>query len=1583
MAEKILRIFFVFTCIAGLNKNTYSQDAVQYRVGIAYGNSLRSHADKFVFSLNNAQTLVIDSTNSVVYFSQKLNPGETYRITQLSGPRTCNINGNTGTISNQDILITIDCGFPPLTILKLNVTGVGPGETFTFKDNYGRTLSTPFSTIANLGGFPKGDYYNIIQTGGPRPVKFTFNQGTVPDNTITIQADCRKTVEAKPPPAIKYDLVSRSTDNKTTATYYETATPVIGGMSDAPGGNEGRFVAFVSYAKGIDGSSGKYRQIFWRDRTSGETKLISRSTTGEEANNSCHAPAISADGSSVAFESYATNLSANDNNGARDVFVWNQETGKVQLVSKTSSGESGNSESMQPTISGDGNVIAYTSNASNIDAASNGGVNVFVYTVQTGTSFLISKDYETGKGAGGSVPSISEDGTRIAFCSATNRLVKNDNNNLWDIFLWQKGVQDLKRISMTSGGGERDQGTESSSRVVAPAISGDGKMIAYATTATNVVPGDMNGMQDVFLYNIETGTVKRISTGNDGAEGNGDSPIEQGAKTGISYDGSWISFNTNATNLAVPKGNIIVKHSNSNEILAVTNITGGSTANPMLSRYGNYVIAGTSEKYDTRFPSSGIFTFYTNAPVHKDPGVNTAVQPTAPVSTNMQRTNDTIIRVVRPVLKTDSLTSITIKDVDFPNWDFEQGLSGWTKEGTAFNNQPTRGDNISTQRVLYQMEYNNGGVGGDYWKDQGFNQGYKNRNWIGTYENNSNGNTFLQTQGDGPTGTLTSDEVIITTNFCYFLIGGGADAQRLYVELQIKQPDGSWIRQAVKSCFRSSEQMYREKFSLQGLQNKTARIRIVDNSSGGWGHLNVDYFRFTNQVLPGITLTDPVTRTSYEVDEDAPVWGFADTHAHPANNLGFGKRLIIGKANAPLSETYSNDLCHNNHTTGGNGILNTPFIGGADVHKFMDGWPNFIDFPKFDSKTHNQQNVEFLKRAWQGGLRLFSALAVNNMYLPSLALGPGNDGSPYDDESTILQQIQEIKNMAISQSSWMEIAYTAKDARRIILQGKLAVVLGVEMDNFGNFKTASFIWNDNVNPANAKLVTLNETNADQLLEDKLNQYYNLGIRQITPMHYLSGVFGGAAVFRAELAMIQFAFNKNITVKSGLAKRIPYSLKDDYSAKMMLAGNFPINYLNNIFGVDEVGNMNALGITSIGQKLVTRSMNKGFIMDSEHMGYEMKEALFAMAAARNYPVMSSHTDPAGINFNWINQPVSFSGTPEFRMQNFGTTNIRNIATEFNLADEHYEKIKNSGGTVGVFMLPYYKKSYGNIPNDCAGSSKTWAQMYLYSADKMNGKGIALCTDRGMTDFITPRFGPNAAYTLKDEELASVKKDMRAAQRYAQRNGVRYDRPMQSFHLSWYHQPEEQGINEYENDAWAAFAADEANISAGQIPDSYYLLHLGRIRNYVTGLRAAGESVLMLPGFLTGDAPYEQAVMYCLKRNINPLNLSIYNTKYSQEDQRNFNKIYYSVKPAWDSWQSKYGNNQPLRRLKTGNRDWDFNTDGMAHYGLMPDFLQDLRNIGLAPYQLTFLFRSAEDYIQMWEKTERASKKAPINMNDNIR
>ncbi len=959
-------------------------------------------------------------------------------------------------------------------------------------------------------------------------------------------------------------------------------------------------------------------------------------------------------------------------------------------------------------------------------------------------------------------------------------------------------------------------------------------------------------------------------------------------------------------------------------------------------------------------------------------GAAPAPPPVTPAPVVPTRTGPVVISPktggpIKPAVLTEQL----LKDVEFQNWGFENGLTGWTKSGTAFNNQPTFGDNVFVPRIRPEMEFANGGIGGDYWRDQGYPNGYKGRFWIGTAEKGlaGPGSTFGGTQGDAPTGTLVSPEFQITQSYCYFLIGGGSDANTLKVELQTKQADGSWKTETSKTSFRNSELLHRESFNLSTLKGKTARIRIVDNATGNWGHINVDDFQFRDTVMGSISLTDPTTNRQYLIDEDFPVWGFADTHAHPAHDNGFGNKLVVGRANAPMSQTYSTALCQANHSNLGAGLLNTIFILGGDPHPFMEGWPDFVGFPRFNNKTHQQQHVEFLKRAWQGGLRLISALAVNNMYLPSLGLGPGHNGMPYDDDSTVLRQIQDIKDIAAAQSSWMEIAYSPKEARRIIAQGKCAVVIGIEVDNFGNFKTPAYNWDDNVHPGNSRLVALTPANADQLITAKVSQYYDLGVRQVTPLHYLSGTFGGAAVFRGQISLVQFAFNNRVAVKQAIEKKIPYSLHADYSASMVAAGRLPVDFMQRVNGGSLLSTINAEGMTEFGRKLTARLMDKGMIIDSEHMGYETKEELFAIAAQRNYPIISSHTDPAGLCMNWLGGPVPFLGTPEEKVNKFGTSNIRNLATEFNLADEHYQKIKSSGGTVGVFMLPYFKKAYqgylGSVPNDCAGSSKTWAQMYLYSLEKMDGTGVALCTDRGMTDFIAPRFGPNAGYSLAEESYPGLKRDLRRNQRLGQRNGVRYDRPMGSFHISWYHQVDIlDTIDENENDAWIAFAALEANVPTARTPVSYHPAHLARITNYVKGFRAAREADLEQPFLFNGDSPWEQAAMYCLRTNKAPSGLAAY-SGYNSDQKNRLNSIYAAILPAWQTWNAKYGTNQPLRRYKTGNRDWDFNTDGMAHYGMMPDFLQDLRNIGLSAGNLAPLLRSAEDYIRMWEKTVKGS------------
>ncbi len=406
-----------------------------------------------------------------------------------------------------------------------------------------------------------------------------------------------------------YDLLSRGSNDKNFGTFYETFDPAVGGIP----GEEGRYVAFVSIASGLAGSSGKHRQIFWRDRNEGITKLISAAPTGEEGNGDSYFPAISGDGKSVAFESYSANLVKTDKNGLRDIFVWHAVTNTIETVSIGEGGSEANAESNEATVSGDGSFIAFTSMASNLSPTEKGtsNNNVFLRDMKNNSTVMISIDAAGKKGAGGSMPSISFDGNRIAFYSNVATLVADDKNGLWDIFLWEKNTALLKRVSMTADGKEREQGNESANRIVAPAISGNGQYIAFATTANNMVAGDNNNFQDVFVYDIASGSTSIASNGTDGKPANEDSPIQQGEKIGLSFDGNWIAFSTKAGNLGVPSANIVMHNMKTGKNQPVSSLAGSSVGRPAISYSGSYVVFGIGGKLDNRFPSTGIFANFT------------------------------------------------------------------------------------------------------------------------------------------------------------------------------------------------------------------------------------------------------------------------------------------------------------------------------------------------------------------------------------------------------------------------------------------------------------------------------------------------------------------------------------------------------------------------------------------------------------------------------------------------------------------------------------------------------------------------------------------------------------------------------------------------------------------------------------------------------------------------------------------------------------------------------------------------------------------------------------------------------------
>ncbi len=603
---KLLNISVLVSAFIFFNAlEIYAQPTAWFRLGVSHGNSLYSNKEQFEFMVG-GEKIVINSANPAAYFSQRFTAGQTYSIVQTAGPRPCNFSGtNQGTFANQDIVIAPNCGNPPLSIFKIEVKGIEQGEIFKFADNYRRTYTLPFSATTNLGGYPQGDDYSVTQTSGPRQCRMSLNQGVVPAVPLIIKADCGKNPVENPPTSPdsfkNFDLVSRSSDDKIFGTFYETWTPVIGGT----GADEGRYVAYVTYTKGLGGGSGKYRQIVWRDRKTGETRLVSQGMNNAEGNQNSHAPVISADGKSVAFESYATNLVPIDANKVRDVFVWNYDSSTVTAVSENR-GIEANGECFEPTISGDGNLIAFSSSADNLAPGVTGTstVNVYLRDVRSGAVTLISKKEKDGKGGGGSRPSISEDGSRIAFYNYFP-LTEEDKNDLWDIYVWQSGMPKLRRVSKTASGADKDQGDESASRVVSPSISGNGRFVAFATTATNMVADDTNKLQDVFVVEIDSGRIVRASTGENNLQSDGDAPVGQGEKIAVSYDGNLVAFSAKSKNLG---GNILIKNISTNQLIKVSTDIDSTVSPPAMSRTGKAVLFGSNRRLDTRFQSSGIFT---------------------------------------------------------------------------------------------------------------------------------------------------------------------------------------------------------------------------------------------------------------------------------------------------------------------------------------------------------------------------------------------------------------------------------------------------------------------------------------------------------------------------------------------------------------------------------------------------------------------------------------------------------------------------------------------------------------------------------------------------------------------------------------------------------------------------------------------------------------------------------------------------------------------------------------------------------------------------------------------------------------
>ena len=304
---------------------------------------------------------------------------------------------------------------------------------------------------------------------------------------------------------------------------------------------KGTLTAFDSGATNLVANDANGAQdVFVRNKKSGKTSLVSVRSNGAQGNGNSGVPDISEDGRFVVFVSTATNLVANDGNGSSDVFIRDRKKKKTKRVSTRSNGGEANGFSSNPSISVDGRYVAFTSSASNlVSGDSNGQQDVFVKDRKNGKTTRVSVRSNGAQGNGlSSLPSISPDGRHVVFSSDATNLVPNDSNGATDVFIHTRKNKKTKRVSVSSNG------AQSNSASFTPALA-DGKIVVFISSATNLVPNDTNATTDVFVRNIGTKQTRRVSVSSAGVEGNNAS----GDPPGISADGRYVVFTSIASNL--------------------------------------------------------------------------------------------------------------------------------------------------------------------------------------------------------------------------------------------------------------------------------------------------------------------------------------------------------------------------------------------------------------------------------------------------------------------------------------------------------------------------------------------------------------------------------------------------------------------------------------------------------------------------------------------------------------------------------------------------------------------------------------------------------------------------------------------------------------------------------------------------------------------------------------------------------------------------------------------------------------------------------------------------------------------------
>ena len=480
-----------------------------------------------------------------------------------------------------------------------------------------------------------------------------------------------------------------------------------------------------------------------------------------------------------------------------------------------------------------------------------------------------------------------------------------------------------------------------------------------------------------------------------------------------------------------------------------------------------------------------------------------------------------------------------------------------------------------------------------------------------------------------------------------------------------------------------------------------------------------------------------------------PVWGFADTHTHQFSSRGFGGQVLWGQPFSPRHLTNPDsalkdalpwcDFAPGSSLTnplpvhGPEGTLDN--LGRALGEGFgghhVGGFPEFDGWPTWHTFTHQQMYHEWLKRAVDGGLRLMVMHATNSEVFCAIANSPLScpDMEAADRQFAAAREMEYYIDQLNGGpgKGWYRIVRTPREAREAMNAGKLAVVLGLEVQNLFNCRP-------------------NSGCTQQQVRDALQKYYDLGVRHIHPVHNVNNGFGGAAIYHP-----LFNFNNKIltgeyfTVRecgdAGVQFHLDLTPHDPGAAALIsfiagrvlslnpttaaTAGILAAAYAPPAYP-SAVGHCNQRGLTRLGESLIEQMMRRGMIIDIDHTSFLAADRILAKAESAGYAgVVAGHTG-------------------------FIATSRGEKRSEGQKTESQVQRIAALGGLIGAIthqgdtsQIPTVTK----VPHDCSSSTKSWAQAYLYAVSQVRGRAIpygavALGSDfDGFAGQPGPRFGPD--------------------------------------------------------------------------------------------------------------------------------------------------------------------------------------------------------------------------------------------------